>query len=98
MADSWLLTHDEQLAGWKGEVDRSQRVEPGGTKTQGPHGPNDRWLEVMSWPDRIFVVHNFLTPGPPAREQTFKMQSDIVGHFTHEIRVPLLSGASPKTN
>lgn len=43
---------DSLLPGWLGEVAREEPL-PDGSK---------RWLEVLSWPHRVFRIHNLLTP------------------------------------
>eukprot|EP00892_Ulva_mutabilis_P010743 jgi/Ulvmu1/8040/UM004_0277.1 len=43
---------DTAFHGWLGEVAREEQM-PDGSK---------RWLEVLSWPYRVFRIHNLLTP------------------------------------
>jgi hypothetical protein len=48
-------------AGWLGEITRTETVGDAGNEEK-------RWLEVLSWPDRVFVIHNLFTPGNSFRD------------------------------
>jgi len=47
-------------AGWLGEIQREEPLDAEGLSLA--HGAT-RSLEVLSWQHRVFLIHNFLTPG-----------------------------------
>lgn len=59
---AFARTRQGAFPGWLGEVHRSERIASEGEPADQRTAAGERWLEVKSWKDRIFVIHNFLTP------------------------------------